>query len=517
MFNKLIAMVLVMAISSVFGKTEKIQTVDASLPLSARWQKALEMAGLKGNKEDFWVGYSVIALTPEGEYFWSNGRFTLHTTYPDFDNWEARPSLAAMLAGDTATPGIPAMEILQAEARRVLENRSTGQHNQHRLVEKPLAIIFGYSRGAATPSDFHQIRLVSMDMPPRLEDAPLYWMGTAEAAESANLLREMYSSLSTRKKEFIIRAAGLHHAPAQVVAFLADVLRSAPQRELRERAAAGLGRQNHPLALETLRNAAANDLSADVREEAVEAIGEQQAPGAIEALIEFARNSHETEIRETALEALGERNTSPGNAVLQEAVYRDKEPEVQGAALEALAEQRNAASLAFLKRVLQDHPDVEIREEAVQYLPYQPGIMLSETLLSIAFGDHSDAVQETAVEALLLVSGPERSASLIRIYREHPSRDIRIEAIEILAEVAVDLAVATLNKTISDTGNYSLRLTALYTLAELPGDAGMEQIIRLALNAPELQIRKAAIRCLGESDSPVAHHALIDLVSRLNE
>ena len=383
-----------------------IRHPEPSAPLSARFDWAFAQAR-QSVRRDYWVAYSIRRETFGGDaYISGSGGFEL--------NQLSRTPLQTQLFG-TRPPSV-----------------RDGQR-----VERDIAIMFRFPRGADQLDDATAIRLHSMHVGMELENAPVLWLGPANDEQSIEWLRAQFERTAIDwMRDELVEAVGLHESAELAVPFLERVARGNPQSSVRAQAAEALGEQNSPLAVSILRSVVANDSSSDVRREAAEALGQSRAEDATAVLLDLAMTSPDPSVRLEATEALGDQGTRAAGEALLSLVFNGG-IDVQREAAEALGDIEGNFAFDVLKRVLETHPNWQIRAEAAETLGDKPAALAIPVLERVIFDDRDVRVQEEAVEALGDLG---RSALELvrRVIRIHPDSEVREKAIEVLRDLQND-------------------------------------------------------------------------------
>lgn len=309
----------------------------------------------------FWVGFGIRRLMGEhssmGWYPWGGPEWRL--TLDDIINGRKTP-LEKKIAGDQAARGTAAS--MPAEARAFAAGRRRDEPD--RPVMRDIGILL---RMTAAESGFPaDIRVSNLNLPFDLEGLPFAWVGMAANAESLAYLIPLYAEAAGEEdKRSLLWAIGLHRQDAAVVPFIERVLAGQESEAIRAEAAACLGEQNEPRALELLLKTIKTDPSEEVREQAVEALAEMELPAATAALVAFAVNGADRRLREEAVHGLADKATPETVKALEMISTGDKDPEIREEAIHAFADLPGRSGLPHLVRLVKTHPDSGVRTEAV--------------------------------------------------------------------------------------------------------------------------------------------------------
>lgn len=161
-----------------------------------------------------WVGYSVTRRMYSNSYFGWYGRSgaTLGELLQD-----------ASLEQDQA---------VHAAARRALNERE----DSPRLVEKTLGVLFRIAARDGSEGVIDDVRVVTFDTTPGLDDAPLLWLGPRSNDESLEFLTALAAESRSSLREDLIGAIGAHDAPATVIPYLIRIIENDKDDDVRETA-----------------------------------------------------------------------------------------------------------------------------------------------------------------------------------------------------------------------------------------------------------------------------------------
>jgi hypothetical protein len=310
----------------------------------------------------FWLGFGIRRLMGEHSSMgWHpRGGPETHLTLDDLINGR-KTALEKKVANDQAVRGTAAS---MPGLARTYAARRTGD-TPERPVMKEVGILL---RMVAQPDGFPaDIRVSNLDLPFDLQALPFVWAGMATDAESLAYLIPLYAqALGEQDKRSLLWAIGLHRDAAAVVPFVERILAGKESEEIRAEAAACLGEQNDPMALDLLMKTIKADPSSGVRERAVEGLVEMELPAAGEALSSLALNSPDRAVRKDAVRGLADKADAASVGVLEKISAGDKDPEIEREAIHALAVLPARSGLPYLIRLVKTHPDAEVRKEAVE-------------------------------------------------------------------------------------------------------------------------------------------------------
>jgi HEAT repeat protein len=237
-----------------------------------------------------------------------------------------------------------------------------------------------------------------------VREAAVQAIGKNQDAASISTLQNLYGSVSDHStREQIINSVSKNPNQDAALAFLAQVAKSDPNRELREEAVLRLGRMpnTHSLLVDFARN---ENEDADVRGAAVQAIGKSQDAAALSALENLYGSVSNREVKEEIINSVSKNSD------------RD-------------------AAITFLIKVADADADRDLKQEAIMRLGKTSSARGVEALNRIANSATVDAEsQEEAVLALSRSGHSEAVPMLIQIAKSHPREEVREAAINRLAK-----------------------------------------------------------------------------------
>jgi len=316
--------------------------------LADRMAWAAGEAAKGGTGKGFWIGYGIRRLMGEHSNFCMNM------------DWGSKgaSTLDELIYGHRS--------LVEKRASNAVPPSGAGAGPERKVV-KEVAVLLRYDSPAARKP--RAIAAGNLEFSPSLDGLPLFWLGPASDEESVRLLQGFYAAGDPEElRSNVIHAVGLHRKPDLVVPFLERVIDGREVEHIRADAAAFLGEQPDPRALEILKRTVATDASAEVRENAVDGLIEIELPAAADVLIDLARRAKDEEIRNEAIHGLAEKATKATIAVLEQLAYGDKDTEIRKEAVQALADLPEKGGLLYVIKAAKTHPDKEARIAAIEAL-----------------------------------------------------------------------------------------------------------------------------------------------------
>jgi len=212
----------------------------------------------------------------------------------------------------------------------------------------------------------NEIRLLSTGCRLDAGSQTLYWWEPVPPSESLRHLRSLaFSSNDEHLSEDAVHAAALHFDSDDL---LDELARSAPSREVREKAIFWLGAVRGDEGYRRLAARYDGERDSKLREEIVFAIHLSKAEGAIPKLVAIARKDQDSEVRERALFWLGQRAGTVAARAIATAAKEDPDLEVKKQAVFALSQLPEDEGVPLLVEVAETHPHPEVRKQAFFWL-----------------------------------------------------------------------------------------------------------------------------------------------------
>jgi beta-lactamase regulating signal transducer with metallopeptidase domain/HEAT repeat protein len=464
---------------------------DTAASLSARWTWA-EGAARTAGRRTYWIGYGVTPVGTLPPFIYSDRSSTVMGDRISFHG-----DLFSSDAADLRFPG-------------------------HALAVPPgssgVKLLFELSASGREPR-LMAIHTSTMSLPVDTKGLPVFWLGSADAAQSLDRVDRFYRATSSPElKHDLIGAAGVHDASPAVVAWLERRVASGDPEEIRGNAVEWIAW--HPIAasIAVLDRTARTDRSSHVRQEAAEAMGDVALPEAAPVLIALARSLTDTDARREAVEALGSRPEAAATDALAAIARDDANLDIQREAVETLGDLEDNRGVNVLLELARTHPRVDVRREAIETLGEAMPEGTAVDRLKEFLADRDPQIQEEAVDAIASIEDASSLETLMQLARSHTSTGVRIEAVEALAgrghgqgegkpDADLTKIVELLTALATADREIDIQTEATEALAEIGGTAVVAELRKLAETHAEERVRVEAIESLGESGAPAAETA----------
>jgi HEAT repeat protein len=294
---------------------------------------------------------------------------------------------------------------------------------------------------------------------------PVFWVGRANNEESLNYLRGLAEgAVMNLLGERAVLAISLHD-DARVAPMLKNFVRSSQNQRVRSSSVYWLGQ-----------------------------VGGEQA-----FLADIVRNDAEDrKLRRQAAHAIGEGRNREALNLLQTLYDTVKDSEVHRSIVQAAGNNQDQdAAFAFMVKVARGDSDREAKRTAVRQLGEFEREAAVDELMKIYAGDADNEVKRTVLHSLAESKNPRAQARLLDLARSEPNPELRRQAIHVLAERGAAV-VEDLIKLYDGERTPEVRRTVLQSLSEIKGNRVEDKLFEVARGDENLDLRRHAIRLLGE-------------------
>jgi HEAT repeat protein len=294
---------------------------------------------------------------------------------------------------------------------------------------------------------------------------PVYWLGRANNEESLNYLRAIAAAtpLDTLSERAVLGIA--LHDDLRVSGMLKNFIQSSANQRIRSSAVYWLGQTGGELAfLGSLVRNDAEDRS--LRRKAAHAIGESHDRGTMAMIQSLYQDVKDAEVRRSVISA---------------ATNSDEEQ----------------PAFAFLLGIAKNDPDWEARRTAARHLGHFQRDDAVDELMKIYANDANVEVKKSALRSLAETKSPKAQARLLEVARSDGNAELRKQAVRVLGERG-EAAVDDLLKLFDTEQVPEVRRAALQSLSEIKSTRVEDKLFEIARSNDTVDIKKHAIRMLGE-------------------
>jgi HEAT repeat protein len=366
---------------------------------------------------------------------------------------------------------------------------------------------------------------------------PVYWMGRANNEESLNYMRALAAAspldmLGERAVLGIslhddVRVAGMlkgfvANSPNQRIrsssvywlgqvggeqTFLATLVRNeAETREMRRSAAHAIGQSKERGGVDLLKGLYESVKDAELRRSIISAASHSvyEKEQAFTFLLTVAKNDADWESRRTAVRRLGQFEREDALDELMKIYANDTQLDVKRNALRALAETKSPRAQARLLEVARTDANAELRKQAIRVLG-ERGEAAVDDLIKLYDSEQVPDVKRSVLQSLSEIKSTRVEDKLFEVAKSNDVTDVRRQAIRLLGERVTKRSFEFLSQTAQSTdANVEVQVSAVRAISERRSEESVPVLIKIARTHPNQQVRKQAIRSLGESGDPRA-------------
>jgi len=216
--------------------------------------------------------------------------------------------------------------------------------------------------------------------------------------------------------------------------------------------------------------------------------------------------SEEKQLRAKAAHAIGDSHERGSVAMLKLLYEELKDPEIRRAVVSATGNapygnsEEAQPALNFLLNVAKNETDWETRRTAVRALGRLQLESAGEELIKIYNTDTNFEVKRTALRAMAETKNPKVQARVLELARTETNPDLRKQAIRVLSERG-EAAIDDLLRLFDTEQSPQVRRAVLQSLSEIKSPRVEDKLFELARGNESIDIRRDAIRALGERAS----------------
>ena len=366
---------------------------------------------------------------------------------------------------------------------------------------------------------------------------PVYWMGRANNEESLNYLRALAaaSPLDILGERAVLgislhddgRVAGMlktfvTSSPNQQIrsssvywlgqvggeqAFLASLVRNETEdKKLRRSAAHAIGQSRDRGSVATLQGLYESVKDLELRRSIISAVGNSihEAQPAFTFLLAVAKNDADWEARRTAVRRMGNFQREDAVDELMKIYASDPQLDVKKNALRALAETKSPRAQPRLLEVARTDANPELRKQAIRVLG-ERGEAAVDDLLKLFDADQVPDVKRAVLQSLSEIKSTRVEDKLFEVARSNEAIEVRRQAIRLLGERVSKRSFEFLSQTAqSNDATVEVQISAVRAISERRAEESVPLLIKIARTHANQQVRKQAIRSLGESGDPRA-------------
>ncbi|MCA1630701.1 MAG: HEAT repeat domain-containing protein [Acidobacteria bacterium] len=358
-------------------------------------------------------------------------------------------------------------------------------------------------RQAIDDKENNEIKLIALQS--LLENSP---------ERAMQYISEMLKSPNTspQMRESVVSILG-SHGGRQAVPILLQLARTDPSVRIRQTAIRRLGEDGGEAVIDDLRSIYQADRDAGVKAQVLRALSEMDSARAKALLLEVARNTTEDAgLRQTAIRRLGERHDT-AVADLTQIYDADRSREIRAQILRAFSEMDDPRAAQKLVEAARSNEDPELRAFAIRRLGERNDETVVDELTRIFDAEQSGEIRAQILRAFSEMKSPRARAKLMEIARGAGDPTLRAFAIRRLAESGDSVQTVDVLSSLYDSErNMEIKVALLRGLGESGQKAALRKLMDVARRDPSVEMRKLAIRLVGESKDPEALKFLEELL-----
>lgn len=294
---------------------------------------------------------------------------------------------------------------------------------------------------------------------------PVYWMGRASNEESLNYLRALSAA--------------------------------APLDQLSERAVLGIALHDDARVGGMLKTFISSSANQKIRSNSVYWLG--QVGGEVQFLAGLVRNeAEEKKLRRSAAYAIGQGHDRGVMQTVQSLYDSQKDIEIRQGLISAAANcDEKQASFPFLLGIAKNDPEPQLRRSAVRQLGRYERDDAVDELMKIYANEGNLDVKRAALRSLAETKNARAQARILEVAKTDTNPELRKQAIRVFSERG-EAAVDDLLKLFDSEQSQDVRRVVLQTLSEIKTPRVEEKLFTVASSNDSIEVRKQAVRLLGE-------------------
>jgi HEAT repeat protein len=320
------------------------------------------------------------------------------------------------------------------------------------------------------------------------------------------------STASRRMKEAAVSLLGAHGGK-QAVPLLLDIARNQPDAKLRQTAIHRLGEAGGETVMDELMRIYSADADPQIKRQVLHALAEMDGARADARLLQIAQNAAEDiELRKTAIGRLGEREGAFDNLVR---IYdADRTIEIRKRLMNAFSESDDPRAHAKLLEVARNGDNVELRKFALRRLGEKNNDAMLDELMRVYQSERDPDVKREILHAFSDMESPRAKTKLYEIARNPAEAvELRRTVINRIGEGGNDAQAVELLISLYDAEqNLDIKRTLLNALGRSEQKAALRKLMGVARSDPSVDMRRHAIRHIGDSKDPDALRFLEDIL-----
>jgi HEAT repeat protein len=234
---------------------------------------------------------------------------------------------------------------------------------------------------------------------------------------------------------------------------------------------------------------------------------------AVPILLAIAHNNTDLKLRLTAIRLLGDQHSDQVTDELIKIYDTDQNRDVRAQILRALSESRTTRGNAKVIEIARGDADEGIRELAIRSVAGIKDPAALDELMRIYDSAQTLRIRSFVVRALMeRREDPRARAKVWEIARKDPAPELRSYAIRNLHGDDEEQTIAQFVALYDSEQNQMVKSVLIRGFGESKHKVALQKLMTIARNDPSVELRKVAIRYLGQSKDPEALRLLEELL-----
>lgn len=327
---------------------------------------------------------------------------------------------------------------------------------------------------------------------------PVYWLGRSNNEESLNFLRPIVeTNVATTLTDRAVLAIALHD-DARVPEMLRDFVRKSTLLKVRSSAVYWLGQNAGQQAfLSDIVRDTGEDIK--LRQRAAYAVGESRDRAALATVQSLYDSVNEKEIRRSLIRSVnGNQDKDGALAFIMKVARTDTDRESRRTAIRTMGEFDRDTVVDELMKFYANDTDIEIKRAVLQSMADMKNPRAQARLLEVARSDANGEMRRQAVRSISQ-RGEVVTDELLRLYDAEQIVDVKRSILQSLSEIKSPRVEDKLFQVASSDANVELRRQAIRQLGERAGQRALKFLSDTVDKSDEnTEVQLQAVRAISE-------------------
>lgn len=341
-------------------------------------------------------------------------------------------------------------------------------------------------------------------------------LGSRRSREAFDaLLRLNENERSVNARRYICDAVGSMRRTdfaAEAAAFLASVVETDPEEDVREQALSELVGFESAVSMTHLKSLLDKTTNPATRRLVLSAISRSEDPGRVDILVREIRTGADERLRQNAVEYLGRVSGPESLDALISIAGSDLPEAVRAKAVDEIGDFEGSKATAALVEIAGSNVPDAVRIEAIDELGNRRVPEAFSALRDIATGQSERTLRERALSELRQW-GRDAAPVLEQIALNDTESRIRRRAVSALGRLENGAGWDALVKVYQSDAESRIRIDALDYLWRINEERSIDTVIGAAKSDRDSDLRRHAVQLLGRSESAKAKQALREILN----